>query len=237
MPKAPNSAGPPRLHSPVTGASPHVGRRPSPLSRSHSQTATVLEFKGSIEQTKDVPKLTVVASGSIAPSQSQSTDTAPSNRSVDLGHQSAPNDMQIVDPDPLPSQSSRTPSVPQDNHGQSKLPAATGRSDQAVSQAPQAHTGAPAPENLGHKYGSSMDAMDADPPPLQNNRIPFRPQGYGQNKLPIATGHFNQTASQASQTYTGPPAPESVQTGFQAPYVFGQPQSWNQSQGQFQRQH
>lgn len=216
MPKLPSS-GPPRLHSPGSGASPHVGRRPSPLSRSASQTNTVLELKGSIEQTDEISKFTVVAS--ITPSQPPSTDIT---HSADLGHQSAPNIMHIVvDCDPLPPRNTRIPSVPQDNHGQSKLPTSTGP---------------PAPEDLGRQYDSSVDVMDTDPPPLQNTRIPFAPQAYGQNKLSGATGPFNQATSQALPTYTGPPAPKSVQTGFQVPYSIDQSQLWGQSQGQSQRQ-
>ena len=230
MPKLPSSAGgSPHLNSPGLGASPHAGRRPSPLSRSSSQTTTILERKGSIGQSNDTSKITVVAN--VAPSRPPSTDKAPPNHPADLGHQSSASEMHIADSDSLPS---RIPSVPQDNHRPSVLPTSTGHSSQAVSQAPQAHTGPPAPENLGHLYGSSMDAMDTDPSPSQNNQIPFIPQGYGKNTLPIADGYFNQTESQASQTYTGPSTPESVQTGFQAPYAYDQPQSWSQNQGQLQ---
>ncbi len=109
MPKLPSSAGSPRLNSPGLGASPHVGRRPSPLSRSNSQTTTILERSGSIGQPNDAPKINVVAR--VAPSQLPSTNKAPPNHPADLGQQSSPSNMQIVDPDPLPSQSSRTPSV------------------------------------------------------------------------------------------------------------------------------
>lgn len=222
MPKYPSSAGgSPRLNSPGLGASPHVGRRPSPLSRSASQTATILECKGAIGSSNDTNKLTVVAS--VAPSQPPSTDEATPNHPADLGHQSSASKMHIADSGSLPSQ---IPFVSQDSHRPSVLPTSMGHSSQAVSQAPQAHTGP-----LGRLYGSGMDAMDTDTSPSQNNQNPFILQGYGKNTLPIADGYFNQTESQASQTYTGSSTPDSVQTGFQAPHSYDQQQSWSQNQG------